>query len=154
MWWWLCQAGARYNNDVAVLRFPPSSQAQMVAACRPGLVWPACWPRHHTDYSYWTDSWAVGWGRTQPAISSISTVLQETQLVPVSWDKCRDLMGEARITPGMICAVAPNTDTCNVRREERGERDIMSCTAGGQRRTTLHPALRHGLLSDRYHQLG
>ena len=86
----------------------------MSAVCSPGLIWPACWPEFYTDYSYWNDTWATGWGRTNPDLSIISTVLLETQLVPVSWDKCKFLMGEARITEGMICAVAPNTDTCNV----------------------------------------
>ena len=105
---------------MAVLKFSASSEAEMLRVCSPGVIWPACWPRASTDYSYWSDTWATGWGRTNPAFSSISTVLLEAQLVPVSWDKCELLMGEARITEGMICAVAPNTDTCNVcRREER-----------------------------------
>ena len=99
---------------MAVLKFLASSQSEMMAACFPGRIWPACWPQASTDYSYWSDTWATGWGRTNPSFSSISTVLLEAQLVPVSWDKCKLLMGEARITEGMICAVAPNTDTCNV----------------------------------------
>lgn len=72
-----------------------------------------------------------GWGRTvagSPA--SISVTLQEAQVVPVAWRTCRWLdnrispaniilyllryvMGEDRITPGMICAGADGQDTCN-----------------------------------------
>ena len=102
----------RYDNDVAVLKFSQEEEAKF--PCVRGLIWPACWPQTSTDYSYWPDTWASGWGRTDPASNAISTVLRKVQLVPVSWDKCRLLMGESRITEGMICAVAAGKDTCNV----------------------------------------
>ena len=72
---------------MAVLRFSPAQEARF--PCSPGLIWPACWPEYSTDYSYWIDTWAIGWGRTEPNVNAISSVLLEVQLVPLSWDKCR-----------------------------------------------------------------
>ena len=54
-----------------------------------------------------------GWGKTDPNVIGISTILQDARMVPVSATSCKLVMGAERITQGMICAGADGIDTCN-----------------------------------------
>ena len=91
-------------------------------ACREGAVWPACLPARGEKYAGNTETVATGWGTTKfiyiPGLVSISfdvsPILLKTSLVPVTNTVCEAAMGRGRIQPGMICAAAEDTDTCQV----------------------------------------
>ena len=115
-------------------------ELKFVSQCVPGRIWPACFPSPGLDYSLWVDTWVTGWGRTEAtAIGSISTVLQDAQVAPVSWQGCRLVMGETRVTEGMICAGAEGKDTCNgdsggpmvTRHESTGGYSVIGITSWG-----------------------
>ena len=91
-------------------------------ACREGAIWPACLPARGEKYAGNTETVATGWGTTKvifiPGLVSISfdvsPILLKTSLVPVTNTVCEAAMGRGRIQPGMICAAAEDTDTCQV----------------------------------------
>ena len=51
------QEGARYNNDIALLRSSPEEELRFARRCTRASIWPACFPSPDIDYSFWFDTW-------------------------------------------------------------------------------------------------